>query len=207
MRETLKDKKRQAILDAATDMFLQSGYRAVSMEKIAQAAPVSKATLYKYFDSKEALLAGVIRSLCDGLLATMTEPLHDAQSLEHHFSQIATSFVDLIYSQQAIAIYRLIIAESHDFPELSQLFYQSGPQTALTRFEQYCQQLIQRGLLSSSFEVKQNADMFFSLLKGEAHLQCLLGIRELPSTAEKQDIVKQAVTFYLQGIDHVFSPQ
>ncbi len=199
----LKNQKQQAILQAATQMFLAHGYRAVSMTKIAQAAPVSKATLYNHFDSKEALLSGVIHSLCDDLLKTMMAPLQDNESLEHNFSQIAASFVDLIYSENAIAIYRLIIAESHDFPELSQLFYQSGPQVALTQFERYCQQLIQRGLLSSQLDPKTYADVFFSLLKGEAHLQCLLGIRELPSKEEKQQIVKQAITFYLQGINNV----
>ena len=190
-------------MQAATKMFLAHGYRAVSMAQIAQTAPVSKATLYNHFDSKEALLGGVIRALCDGLLKTMMAPLQDNKSLEYNFSQIASSFVDLIYSENAIAIYRLIIAESHDFPELSQLFYQSGPQVALTQFERYCQQLIQRGLLSSQLDPKTYADVFFSLLKGEAHLQCLLGIRELPSREEKQQIVKQAITFYLQGINNV----
>ncbi len=203
MSESFRDKKRQSILNAATEMFLQHGYRTVSMEKIAQAAPVSKATLYKYFDSKEALLAGVVRSLCDGLLNTMMQLPDDNQSLEENLSQIASSFIDLIYSENAIAVYRLIIAESHDFPELSQLFYQSGPQMALAQFERHCQHLIQRGLLSSQLDASVCADIFFSLLKGEAHLQCLLGIRPLPSAEEKQLLVKQAITFYLQGINNV----
>ena len=51
----------------ATRMFLAHGYRNVSMEKIAQAAPVSKATLYNHFDSKNALLAAVISGPLRGL--------------------------------------------------------------------------------------------------------------------------------------------
>ena len=39
--------KRQSIIDGATRMFLQYGFNTSSMDKIAQAAPVSKATLYK----------------------------------------------------------------------------------------------------------------------------------------------------------------
>ena len=45
------DSKRQAIVAGATRMFLAHGFRQVSMDKIAAAAPVSKATLYNYFDT------------------------------------------------------------------------------------------------------------------------------------------------------------
>ncbi len=201
MKKTLKDKKSQAILNAATSMFLEYGYRSVSMDKIAQAAPVSKATLYNHFESKEVLLAGVIRSLCDELLKTMSQAHSENETLEQTLTQIANSFVDLVFSENAIAIYRLIIAESRDFPELSQLFYRSGPQIALNQFQQYWRKLQEHGVLQQIDPVF-SADAFFSLLKGEIHLQCLLGIRELPSDEEKKQMVKHVIDFYIQGINH-----
>ena len=50
MTTEFNDSKRQTIIDAATQLFLAQGFRQVSMEKIALTAPVSKATLYNYFD-------------------------------------------------------------------------------------------------------------------------------------------------------------
>lgn len=67
--------KRQSILKGATTLFLEQGFNAVSMDKIAQAAPVSKATLYKYFASKSDLLAAVIKELCAVLLQTIDSVL------------------------------------------------------------------------------------------------------------------------------------
>ena len=114
-------------------MFLAHGYRNASMEKIARAAPVSKATLYNHFDSKNALLSAVISELCGSLLQTMTQATIESDDVENNLTQIATSAADLIYAEDALAIYRLVVTESPEFPELGQLFYASGPQAALDR--------------------------------------------------------------------------
>ena len=71
----------------------------------------------------------------------MTQATIESDDVENNLTQIATSAVDLIYAEDALAIYRLVVAESPDFPELGQLFYQSGPQAALTQLEDYFRQL------------------------------------------------------------------
>jgi TetR/AcrR family transcriptional repressor of mexJK operon len=195
------DPKRLAILSGATRMFLAHGYRNVSMEKIAQAAPVSKATLYNHFDSKNALLAAVISGLCASLLQTMTQVTIEPNNVENDLTKIATSAVDLIYADDALAIYRLVIAESPDFPGLGQLFYQSGPQTVLTQLEDYFRRLNAGGSFTVSDPVFA-ADAFFSMLKGDLHLRCLLTKTLRPSAKEKEHLVSRVVDFYMRGILH-----
>ena len=56
--------KRQAILNAATELFVARGYGAVSMDAIARAADVSKATLYAHFESKDRLFARIVSDAC-----------------------------------------------------------------------------------------------------------------------------------------------
>ncbi|HEY8037387.1 MAG TPA: TetR/AcrR family transcriptional regulator [Methylobacter sp.] len=196
------DPKRQAILDGATRMFLTHGYRNASMEKIAQAAPVSKATLYNHFDSKNALLAAVISDLCAALLQTMAQVTIESDDVENNLTRIATSAVDLIYAEDALAIYRLVVAESPDFPELGQLFYQSGPQTVLTQLEDYFRQLNAEAHFNITDPVFM-ADAFFSMLKGDLHLRCLLTKTLRPSADEKKRLVSQVINFYMRGMIHV----
>jgi TetR/AcrR family transcriptional repressor of mexJK operon len=193
------DPKRLAIIGGATRMFLAHGYRNVSMEKIARAAPVSKATLYNHFDSKNALLAAVISGLCGSLLQTMTQATIESDDVENNLTKIATSAVDLIFAEDALAIYRLIIAESHDFPELSQLFYESGPQAALTQLEDYLRRLNAGGRFNIA-DPAFAADAFFSMLKGDLHLRCLLTKTLRPSAEEKKRLVTQVISFYMRGI-------
>jgi TetR/AcrR family transcriptional repressor of mexJK operon len=198
------DPKRQAILDGATRMFLAHGYRNTSMEKIAQAAPVSKATLYNHFDSKSALLAAVITDLCASLLQTMSQATIDSDDVASNLAQIATSAVDLIYAEDSLAIYRLIISESPDFPELGQLFYQSGPQPVLAQLEDYFRRLNAEGRCNIDDPVFA-ADVFFSMLKGDLHLRCLLTKTVRPSAEEKNRLIEQVIAFYMRGMIHAQS--
>lgn len=52
LRERKKTKTRQALLDAADEMFAARGYEATTLEDICDAAEVSLRTFFRYFDSK-----------------------------------------------------------------------------------------------------------------------------------------------------------
>ena len=52
--------KRQRILDAARQCFIDHGFHAASMAQIAQAADVSVGLAYRYFDSKQAIMLAII---------------------------------------------------------------------------------------------------------------------------------------------------
>ncbi len=61
----LTDRKRLAVIRAASEEFLQFGFDATSMDRIAARADVSKRTVYNHFPSKEALFAEILRHLWD----------------------------------------------------------------------------------------------------------------------------------------------
>ncbi len=195
----LQDPKRQAIIAAATPLFLANGYSKISMEKIAAATPVSKATLYNHFSSKDALLEAVIVQFCEQLLQTMNHAVSAEESLENNLHNIASAFVELIFCADALALYRLVIAESLDFPALGQLVYDSGARAVLKCLENYLNQLHHSGQFCL-VETEFAADAFFSLLKGDRHFQCLLGLKPPPTAVEKQVLVTKTVAFYLRGI-------
>jgi AcrR family transcriptional regulator len=56
------EKARQAILAAAIDLLLDRGLRAMSMEEVAERAGVSKATIYRWWDSKDLLALDALSS-------------------------------------------------------------------------------------------------------------------------------------------------
>ncbi|MCH4009069.1 TetR/AcrR family transcriptional regulator [Companilactobacillus sp.] len=61
--ERRKKLKRQAIMNAATEMFVTNGYTKTSVQQIAKKANSSQVTLYKYFPSKADLAREVVLSL------------------------------------------------------------------------------------------------------------------------------------------------
>lgn len=52
--------RREHILDAAELCFARGGFHATTMQDICRAAGISPGALYVYFDSKEALIAGIV---------------------------------------------------------------------------------------------------------------------------------------------------
>lgn len=68
------DVRRRQLLDAAAEVILEKGYDSMAVSEVADRAGVGKGTVYLYFDSKAALLAG----LQDRYWASMLEVLADA---------------------------------------------------------------------------------------------------------------------------------
>ncbi len=59
-KEREKQKRREEILAAARDLFYEKGYQNTTVEEIAEAAEISKGTVYLYFASKDELYVSVI---------------------------------------------------------------------------------------------------------------------------------------------------
>lgn len=59
-REQNKRKNRQAILDAAEQLFIQRGFELTRIDDLARVAGIGKGTVYSYFTSKEAILLELI---------------------------------------------------------------------------------------------------------------------------------------------------
>ncbi|MFI5912537.1 TetR/AcrR family transcriptional regulator [Dactylosporangium sp. NPDC051541] len=87
LRERQRLRIQRAIQDAATRLFLASGFEAVSVNEIAAAAEVSKRTLFKYFPSKEDLVIGSFSDHQDELAGVVAaaRPTGALAALEAHF--------------------------------------------------------------------------------------------------------------------------
>jgi len=190
--------KRQAILDAATRAFIAHGYSGASMEAIAEAAPVSKPTLYNHFKSKQDLFAAVIECRCEALLSTLSSVQAELNDPVAGLSAIAGAFIDLLYADEALQLYRLIIAEQQQFPELGELIYRSGPEPVLRQMASYLAELNARGILKIA-DLETSSRLFLDMLKGDQHFRCLLGLQSGLSETVKQRLISTVVSFFLRG--------
>lgn len=190
--------KRQAILDAATCAFIAHGYSGASMEAIAEAAPVSKPTLYNHFKSKQDLFAAVIECRCEALLSTLSSVQAELNNPVAGLSAIAGAFIDLVYADEALQLYRLIISEQQQFPELGELIYRSGPEPVLRQMAAYLAELNARGILKIA-DLETSSHLFLDMLKGDQHFRCLLGLQSGLSETVKQRLISTVVSFFLKG--------
>ena len=190
--------KRQAILLAARHAFITHGYSGSSVETIADAAPVSKPTLYKHFKSKQDLFAAVIENQCAMLLNTLSSAQAEIRDPVAGLKAIASAFIDLAYSEEAIKLYRLIIAEQQNFPELGQLVYRSGPEAVLKQLSLYLSELTAQKILSIQ-DIETSSCLFFGMLKGDQHFRCLLGLQSGLADDQKAQLIEATVALFLKG--------
>src|ERR1700756_3627567 len=127
-REARREDRRYAILDVARECFVAEGYGATSMSTIAARLGGSKGTLYNYFRSKEELFAAFMTDACGEQANALLDHMPDLGE-DPHAALVETGFglLTLVLSAPVMAISRLVVAESERFPELGQVFFETGP--------------------------------------------------------------------------------
>lgn len=89
--QTRTARKRRAILDAASTLFLREGYLATSMDQVAAAASVSKQTVYKQFADKQSLF----REIVAGTVAEVSDPVAEQVAGLRDSTDLAAGLRDL----------------------------------------------------------------------------------------------------------------
>jgi TetR/AcrR family transcriptional regulator, mexJK operon transcriptional repressor len=145
--------KRRAILDAAREVFLSSGYRGASMDEVAAIAQVSKVTVYKHFSDKRSLFTSVVTSAIDEAeqsTHSLVDRLGQSTDLAKDLRTFARQHVVEVTQPHLIQMRRMIIAEAGRFPELAQAWHRSGPERAHATLAKQIKQLTARGLLQAT---------------------------------------------------------
>jgi TetR/AcrR family transcriptional regulator, mexJK operon transcriptional repressor len=117
---------RERILEAASELFLAEGYGITSIEAVAERARVSKRTFYHRFDNKAALFAAVVHRIIQQIRPPPNVPLLEGSNLHNVLRRLAGLILRAALSPQAIALHRLVTAESMRFPNLARAVYDEG---------------------------------------------------------------------------------
>jgi TetR/AcrR family transcriptional regulator, mexJK operon transcriptional repressor len=197
LRPDSESPKRQLVLDAAASLFMAQGYGAVSMDAIARAAGVSKATLYAYFSSKDQLFATIIGEACRQNIAVSNFLPGGETDLQAALTTFAVNTLRFLLEERSLAIHRVVISESVRFPELGRAFYDNGPGVFRRVFGDWLAQQTAAGRLFVP-DPSQAADQFIGLLRGGLYLRATLGLTP-PTEAEVDAAVSSAVAAFVRA--------
>src|SRR5436305_13129960 len=90
--EAHHDTKRQ-ILKAARHLVLKEGHEALSLRQVAKRAGFSPASLYEYFESKEALLRALAEGASDALRAALEDALRGSKEGRARIVRLGLGYV------------------------------------------------------------------------------------------------------------------
>jgi TetR/AcrR family transcriptional regulator, mexJK operon transcriptional repressor len=198
--ERRSDRKRRAILDAATDRFLRNGYLGTSMDEIAADATVSKQTVYKHFADKQSLFREIVAVTVDEISDPNYEAvfaLQDSGDVGADLRALAREQLARVMQPRLLQLRRLVIGESGRFPELGQLFYERGPGRTISALATVFERLAQRGALVLDDPLLAAAHFNWLVMSIPLNRAMLLGDESPPADADLDRFADSGVSVFL----------
>jgi TetR/AcrR family transcriptional repressor of mexJK operon len=180
-------RKRQVVLEAATELFLESGFLGTTIEDIANRAGVSKPTVYIHFASKEALFIEIVTAMTNA----GSDAVHNARPKCVGGAELSAFLQDYAYRQLKVVLTprlmqlrRVVIGEVGRFPELGRKLYEAGPKRAMAAFAAMLSDLADRGLLAIDDPATAASDFNWLIMSEPLNRAMLLGDDAIPNKAQ-----------------------
>jgi len=194
-RERKKEETRLRIIEEAMQLFREQGFDCTAMEQIASKADIAKATLYKYFPVKEAIIAGywkVSVKQKDDLIPQLLASVPDTKG---RLSAVFLSAAATFKSEPEFAR----IQFSYQFKEIG-----NAPSNGQTRsgFEEFLEKLLKQGQELGDIR----GDMPVTVMSG--HLlflftsTCLFWFSD-PEVFLLEERLNQTIDIFIEGVKHV----
>lgn len=192
--------RRDRYLDAAARLFDQHGFAGTTTDMLVAEVGGSKATLYKWFPSKESLAVGLIDRAVEAVAADMADPAASSLPLEDELAAIGRSACAGVWSPGAIALLRLVLGTVAQMPELAQTVWDHGPAVTYARFAAFLAERERRGEVDVP-DHQIAAEHFLGGLVGHQQLRLAFGVDQAPSAADTERRVQLAVDAFLARYD------
>ena len=195
---TKTEEKRQAIIDVAAATFGELGFERTSMSEICAWLGGSKATLYNYFESKEALFLEVMFQASEAdfqntMLSLQTTGDDMAQTLR----QFSERFLRLLYSPDVMSVRRLLVSEGGR-SNIGQRCWEMGPARGNAVVMEFLQQAIERKLLRQA-DTEVMLHQLTALLESELLPRFMFQHLPAPTAQEITQCSQRAVDTFLRA--------
>jgi TetR/AcrR family transcriptional repressor of mexJK operon len=189
------------LLEVATKLFMERGFDCTSIDAVAEAAGVSKPTVYARYHDKRDLFAAVLRATIQRWLAPVSAATEAAKvnskSIETTLHDLSRHLLAHASRPEVIMLRRTLAAQAAQFPELAKLAYEEGWLRGLRTIATLLEQFAARGQIKVEDPIMA-ADLFLSLVLSTSERQMLHGIAVRPKIQEQRR--QAAVKLFLNGV-------
>lgn len=194
--EIRKGRKYEQVLIGAREVFLRDGFDGASVDDIARAAKVSKATLYSYFPDKREMFMEMAREQCARQTEVILQEIDPASSAPEVLAFTARCVLKFILSEFGLKVFRICVAEADRFPELGRRFYESGSAMGRQHLAAFLKCACERGELKIT-DFDMAAAQFQELCKADLYLRMVFGIDNTFEDTEIEHVVHEAVSTFM----------
>ncbi|WP_075082576.1 TetR/AcrR family transcriptional regulator [Mariniblastus fucicola] len=194
MNIRLTDRKRASIVEAAVEGFSRRGFYATSMNHIADLANVSKRTLYKHFDSKEALFEAIVDEMIDRSDSVPYEDYDPESDLTEQLIALARAEIDLMASGPIQNLARAGLSRVIAEPEVAKSI---NHKRFLRHIVRWLKQAKAAGELTEMSDVQLAAWQFTGLLKSFAFWPPLIRGEARLTPRRRNKVAKETAQMFL----------
>ena len=191
-----RGRKFDQVVAGARDVFMQVGFEGASVDEIAKAAQVSKATLYSYFPDKRLLFMEVAKIECMRTADKAIETIDVTAPVPVVLHDIGWQLVNFITSDFGQRMFRICVSEADRFPDVGREFYENGPGLARMKIEEYLAGAREMGLLEID-DITLAAEQFTELCKANIFPQLVFNLTKSFSDDEKEYVINNAVATFM----------
>jgi AcrR family transcriptional regulator len=192
------DDTRQLLIEAARQEFQANGYAGTCINDVAQRAGVSTKTMYRLIPNKADLLERVISDTIGRFMPDLDTKALDALPLADAIERMLTAYGSLTLSEETIAITRLVIRESCQFPEVATTFYETAILPSTEAMAGCLRRQSERGLIALE-DPRLAAEMLRGMMIMEPQRAVMLGQRPVPTRDEIVARAQKCTRLFLKG--------
>lgn len=192
------DNRSDFLLDVAAETFLEKGYEATSVGKIAQRARASKETFYSKFTNKNELFRAVIERLMGRFATDVGIALTTHQEPRQALLAFGAIILERLLSDEGVGLQNIVFMEARRFPEIASIFYELGPKRTFDALAGYLDVQAKKGVLRS-LDPKLAASHFMGLLTSDMIMLRSLGVLGTLTDEDRSKRCREAVEVFLRA--------
>jgi AcrR family transcriptional regulator len=198
-RRGTESARTDALIAAATRVFVREGYGLASIDKVASEAGVSTRTIYERFRNKADLLGAVITRLVDHDMATVLATAElDRLDPKDALTVIAQTMTNRARDPESVALFRIVATEAYRFPELAAKVRESSKRRWDRAVANYFRSQIKHGTLTLA-DPDHAAVLFLQMICADLHERLLFGGAEAMVQHDFTPHLKQVIDIFLFG--------
>ena len=188
---------RQRLIEQAAQEFLVHGFAGANVDRIAEAARVSKKTLYKLVSTKAELFVLVVREHIQGVGSPDLVRAPDHEDPRAALRRSLIALADLALSPEGLAAHRLVMRDGANFPELIEA--NNRPlMPSVHGLIAWLAEQTRRGWLDLA-SPEWAAQMLLNMILMDERRNAILGLAPPPDAETRARRVDQALDLFLNG--------